>query len=357
MSIRLRSYAFALLMALGLSSTAGAQVAQPTGCPAPYTGNVCLGSGGSDLDVIVVAGVPAMVFNRAAKTMTLVNGWAPVSWPLGPTVFTGTGTTYAGTFQAADYYQLQLKSTGTNGHNDLEFISGTNAAVQIFTSGDTIAASAFDLYVGGDARLHYANATSSTGQFRISGGGASSSFVDDTTSGAVAVTVGRPSSASTPAPTRLRTNMAAADSGGVALANGDWWVESNTGAATGSYGLLKTRLNGATTTLASGLGTTAPTVASGGCTSPAIAANDGSRAFSVTIGSSCSGVKTITLTFPTAPTGWACDAQDVTTPASFVIAMASPSTTAVTFNNYSRTTGLAIDFVAAESLYVNCKGF
>lgn len=47
-------------------------------------------------------------------------------------------------------------------------------------------------------------------------------------------------------PTRLSTNMAQPTT----LANGDWWVESDTLAVTGSVGRLKARLNGATVTVA-----------------------------------------------------------------------------------------------------------
>jgi hypothetical protein len=47
-------------------------------------------------------------------------------------------------------------------------------------------------------------------------------------------------------PTRLNTNMAAPST----LANGNWWVESDTGAVTGTVGRLKVRLNGATVTVA-----------------------------------------------------------------------------------------------------------
>lgn len=101
---------------------------------------------------------------------------------------------------------------------------------------------------------------------------------------------------------------------------------------------------------------TAPTIASGGCTSPAVTWNNGTAAFKLTLGSSCTGVKTITLTLPAATNGWVCTANDVTTPASNVVAEHSSNTTTVVLGNYARTTGLAADFTAAEVVLVSCLG-
>lgn len=102
---------------------------------------------------------------------------------------------------------------------------------------------------------------------------------------------------------------------------------------------------------------TAPTIASGGCTSPAITSNNGTAKFKVTIGSSCTGVKTFTLTMPAAMNEWACDAVDLTTNATYKPEQsAAASTTSVVITNYARTTGLATDFAAGEVLIVKCTG-
>lgn len=101
---------------------------------------------------------------------------------------------------------------------------------------------------------------------------------------------------------------------------------------------------------------TAPTIASGGCTSPAITNHNGTAKFTVTIGTSCTGVKAVTLTLPATTTSWQCDAVDLTTPASFVPVATGTSTTAVVLTNYARTTGLTIDYVASEVLSVKCIG-
>lgn len=101
---------------------------------------------------------------------------------------------------------------------------------------------------------------------------------------------------------------------------------------------------------------TAPTIASGGCTTPAVTWNNGTAAFKLTIGTTCTGVKTITLTLPTAANGWACDVTDNTTPASFRLTAQTTSATAVVISNWAATTGLAIDFVDSEVLIVKCLG-
>lgn len=101
---------------------------------------------------------------------------------------------------------------------------------------------------------------------------------------------------------------------------------------------------------------TDPTIASGGCTSPAVTWANGTAAFKLTIGTSCTGVKTITLTLPAATNGWACDVTDNTTPASFRLTAQSTNTTAVIISNWAATTGLTIDFVAGEVLFVKCLG-
>ena len=111
----------------------------------------------------------------------------------------------------------------------------------------------------------------------------------------------------------------------------------------GNFGIL----NGAI--LASG---TAPTVASGFGTSPSISAANGSAVFTLTIGTSTTGVQTGTLTMPAATTGWACACQNVTNPDSFIVSQTGGSTTTITLKNYDRTTGLAADFTASDVIRI-----
>lgn len=103
---------------------------------------------------------------------------------------------------------------------------------------------------------------------------------------------------------------------------------------------------------------TAPTIASGGCTSPAVTWSNGTAAFLLTLGSSCTNVKTMTLTMPTSAHFWMCDAVNNTgaQSATNVVVGTATSTTAVVLSNYSRTTGLAADYTAADTVLVKCSG-
>ena len=104
---------------------------------------------------------------------------------------------------------------------------------------------------------------------------------------------------------------------------------------------------------------TAPTIASGGCTSPAITWSNGTAAFLITIGTSCTGVKTVTLTMPAAANAWACDGDNHTSDAAqqtnYIVAR-STSTTAVVVTSYDRVTGLQEDFTASNTYLMKCSG-
>ena len=131
-------------------------------------------------------------------------------------------------------------------------------------------------------------------------------------------------------------------------------VEVNNGTP-GTLGAIKALLH-LTTIFQS---TTAPTIASGGCTSPAVTSNNGTGAFLLTLGTSCTGVKTIVLTMPAAAHFWACNAENNTSDAQQAlntIASRATSTTAVTLTNYTRTTGLQADFTASDTVLVQCSG-
>lgn len=104
---------------------------------------------------------------------------------------------------------------------------------------------------------------------------------------------------------------------------------------------------------------TAPTIASGGCTSPSISEANGTAAFTVTIGTSCTGVKTVTLTMPAADNLWACRGENNTSDAAqqtnYIVSRAT-STTAVVLTSYDRVTGLQEDFTASDIYLVACVG-
>lgn len=102
---------------------------------------------------------------------------------------------------------------------------------------------------------------------------------------------------------------------------------------------------------------TAPTVNSGFCTSPSIASATGTAGFSLTIGTSCTGVTSGILTMPAAGHQWMCTFANVTNPGANAPTMTANTTTSVTITNYARTTGIASDFTAGDSIRGMCRAF
>lgn len=100
---------------------------------------------------------------------------------------------------------------------------------------------------------------------------------------------------------------------------------------------------------------TAITIASGGCTSPAVTESSGTASFEITIGSSCSGSQPLVLTFATAPDGWVCHADDITHPAQ--IHQTAYGTTSVTLTNYPLAGGAAQAWTAADVVVGMCTAF
>ena len=115
--------------------------------------------------------------------------------------------------------------------------------------------------------------------------------------------------------------------------------------ATGAVGATSYTL-GTTLTLSS----TAPTISSGFGTSPSIAANNGTAAFTINVGTGGTAQNGV-IGLPTAAAGWVVNCQDITTNASFVVSQTASSTTTATVQNYSRTTGLAIAWTASDILH------
>ena len=131
-----------------------------------------------------------------------------------------------------------------------------------------------------------------------------------------------------------------------------WRIDATTGWFIPEAGIA---LNMATQAMVN----TAPTIASGGCTSPTITEANGTVAFTVTIGTSCTGVKTVTLTMPTSDFRWHCSGANSTSDAAqqtnYIEARAT-STTAVVLTSYDRVTGLQEDFTASDTYLVGCMG-
>lgn len=103
------------------------------------------------------------------------------------------------------------------------------------------------------------------------------------------------------------------------------------------------------------LSAVAPTISSGFGSSPSVTAGTAS-AFRVNVGTGGTAQNGV-VALPTAATGWNCTARDITTNATFVTDQTASTTATATFQNYSRTTGLAIAWTASDILAISCTGF
>lgn len=131
-------------------------------------------------------------------------------------------------------------------------------------------------------------------------------------------------------------------------------------AAAGTTSSFRTTAAGAFYSLANTFAVnTAPTIASGGCTSPSISNANGTKAFTILIGTSCAGVQSITLTFPASTSRWTCNGYNNTSDAAqqsnYIVAL-STNTTTVVFTSYDRVTGVKEDFTASNVYSIQCDG-
>jgi hypothetical protein len=104
---------------------------------------------------------------------------------------------------------------------------------------------------------------------------------------------------------------------------------------------------------------TAPTIASGGCTTgsaQSISASNGSAAFEITLGGATCG-STITLTMPAAATNWVCDGYQQAAITNYLVSTGAKSTTAVVLTNVVRTTGVAGNFTGATLYNIKCTPY
>lgn len=106
--------------------------------------------------------------------------------------------------------------------------------------------------------------------------------------------------------------------------------------------------------------TTAPVIAAGFGTGPSIVASNGTAAFTVDVGTggtASSGV----LTLPAATTGWACRVANLTALAANTAdahtVQTATSTTSVTVQNQTISTGAALVWTASDVLQLMCIGY
>lgn len=123
----------------------------------------------------------------------------------------------------------------------------------------------------------------------------------------------------------------------------------------GIVGVQAFRLGSGSTTFVSA---TAPTVTSAG-TSPSVVAN-GTAAFRVNVGTGGTAT-TIVMAMPAATTGWNCAAENITAAAANranqTVKQQSSTTTAVTVQNQTVSTGAALAFTASDIVRFLCMAY
>ncbi len=129
-------------------------------------------------------------------------------------------------------------------------------------------------------------------------------------------------------------------------------LEVNSGTGCGNGGTLQlSQLDIGTSVLVSA---TSPTISSGFGTSPSIPASNGTAAFRINVGSGGTANSGV-VGLPTAPTGWNCYANDLSTtgPNVFATHQTASSTTSATLTNYNNS-GTATAWHANDILAVSC---
>lgn len=96
-----------------------------------------------------------------------------------------------------------------------------------------------------------------------------------------------------------------------------------------------------------------PTISSGFGTGAALSATPQASSFSINVGTGGT-VSTGVIGLPTAPHGWSCTTNDVTTPAGNDTVQTGSSTTTASLTNYSRTAGTATAWTASDVIQISC---
>lgn len=139
------------------------------------------------------------------------------------------------------------------------------------------------------------------------------------------------------------------------LGSNNYWVVAPSGTVAAVASETLTATPAITASWQDTLQKTAPTYASGGCTTtPSFASGATPFSFTLTQGASgCGSNSTITLTLPAAATTWSCVAVDTTTPARVIRSTGAASTTAVVLTDYT-SAGVAETMLASDVYAVNC---
>lgn len=103
----------------------------------------------------------------------------------------------------------------------------------------------------------------------------------------------------------------------------------------------------------------APTISSGFGTSPSVASNNGTAAFTINVGTGGAATSGV-VGLPTATTGWNCFVNDLTAAAAHVAyntRQTASTTTTATLENQTTSTGAAVAWAASDILRVSCFAY
>lgn len=108
------------------------------------------------------------------------------------------------------------------------------------------------------------------------------------------------------------------------------------------------------------ISSTAPTIASGFGTSPSIVASNGTAAFTVNVGTGGTASNGV-ITLPAATTGWICHVENLTGTlgnyANQRTVQIASTTTGITLENQTISTGAALAWTASDVLVVTCIAY
>jgi hypothetical protein len=155
------------------------------------------------------------------------------------------------------------------------------------------------------------------------------------------------------------------------IASSTWWLTVTRGTGAGAPSKIEftnavpvTFTGGLTSTLYKTtnllISATAPTISSGFGTSPSVAANNGTAAFTIDVGTGGTATNGV-IGLPTATTGWNCFTTDITARAAHVAdthTVQTASTTAsATIENQTISTGAAVAWTASDIVRVSCFAY
>lgn len=368
-------------------------------CGTSVSGGVAIGgaiSGGTATRILYEGAGPVLA-DSANFTWDNTNQFLGIG-PIAPASSIQATVDGSGSYFAAGTYRNSAFAGGfIIGH-----ARGTVASPTYLNSGDRVGSIFFNGYDGSDPNVLaqsrnsaslevFADGTQSSGvvpgrmvfsthdntssgtmltRLRIDSAGmvtiANSSGTFPTASGMLTLPAG--STAASTAPIKLTSGslMTTAEAGAVEFLTDSFYSTITTGAARKEIVLADSALTSGRLPVVTTNGrlvnnvaiqTTAPTLASGGCTNAALSNNNGTAHFTAAVGTGCSGSQPLVFTLPAATNGWNCYARNATNAATIQPAHSSVvSTTSVTITAYSRTLGTAVAWNDNDVVVVSCLG-